>query len=222
MTEIELTEHHGKVAGLDTVWLRGVPAAQGPARAEILYLHGNPVGSWIWRPFLERTGGIAPDLPGFGRSARPGDFDYSLPGYAGYLEKRFIDHMGLDRSSLVLHDIGAIVGLSFAQRVPERLERLVVANHAPLLPGYRWHRFARIWRLPMLGELFTATMTESPSSAACVPRMLAACQTSSSTGRGRSSTAAPSTPFCASTAPCPRPRWRGKAAHWTGSAARRS
>jgi pimeloyl-ACP methyl ester carboxylesterase len=127
--------------------------------APILYLHGNPVGSWIWRPFLERTGGIAPDLPGFGRSAKPPDFDYSLPGYADYLEG-FVDDSGLDRFSLVVHDIGAIVGLVFAQRVPERIDRLVIANHAPLLPGYRWHRFARIWRTPVVGELSMATMTE--------------------------------------------------------------
>jgi pimeloyl-ACP methyl ester carboxylesterase len=147
VTEIELTEHHGKVAGLETVWLRGIPAAQGPAPPSIFYLHGNPVGSWIWRPFLERTGGIAPDLPGFGRSAKPRSFDYSLPGYAECLE-RFVDQMGLDRISLVLHDIGAIVGLVFAQRVRERLERLVVANHAPLLPGSTSAPVLRPWRQP--------------------------------------------------------------------------
>jgi len=26
----------------------------------------------------------------------------------------------------------------------------------PPLPGYRWHRFARIWQMPVLGEVFTA------------------------------------------------------------------
>ena len=146
-----------EVAGLRTHCLEA--AAAGAAHASpILYLHGNPVGSWIWRPFLERTGGVAPDLPGFGRSAKPREFDYSLPGYANYLQ-RFVDESGLDRFSLVVHDIGGIVGLVFAQRVPDRTDRLVVANHAPLLPGYRWHRFARIWRTPVVGELFMATTT---------------------------------------------------------------
>jgi pimeloyl-ACP methyl ester carboxylesterase len=51
-----------------------------------------------------------------------------------------------------MHDWGA-VGLAFAQRRPERVERLVVINAVPFLPGYRWHRTARIWRTPVLGEL---------------------------------------------------------------------
>jgi pimeloyl-ACP methyl ester carboxylesterase len=46
------------------------------------------------------------------------------------------------------------VGLALAQRVPERVERLVVCDCVPLLPGYRWHRLARIWRRRGLGELF--------------------------------------------------------------------
>jgi pimeloyl-ACP methyl ester carboxylesterase len=145
------------VAGLRTHCLEAAPGA-AHAPGPILYLHGNPVGSWIWRPFLERTAGIAPDLPGFGRSAKPQEFAYSLPGYADYLE-RFVDESGLDRFSLVVHDIGGIVGLVFAQRVPDRIDRLVIANHAPLLPRYRWHRFARIWRTPVLGEMFMATTT---------------------------------------------------------------
>ncbi len=49
--------------------------------APILYLHGVPAAGWTWEPFLARSGGIAPDLPGFGRSGKPGDFDYSIPGY---------------------------------------------------------------------------------------------------------------------------------------------
>lgn len=156
---VTVVEREREVAGVRTRSLEGVRDEPGPAAAPIIYLHGNPVGSWIWRPFLERTGGIAPDLPGFGRSAKPEEFEYSLAGYAGYLN-HFVDESRLDRFSLVVHDIGAIVGLVFAQRVPERIERLVVANHAPLLPGYRWHRFARIWRTPVLGEGFMAATTE--------------------------------------------------------------
>ena len=51
-----------------------------------------------------------------------------------------------------MHDWGG-VGLAFAQRLPERVERLVIINAVPFLPGYRWHRTARIWRTPVLGEL---------------------------------------------------------------------
>src|SRR5262249_31889874 len=61
------------------------------------------------------------------------------------------DHVGVDRVRLVMHDWGA-VGLLLAQRHPERIERLVLINAVPLLPGYRWHRVARLWRTPAVGE----------------------------------------------------------------------
>jgi pimeloyl-ACP methyl ester carboxylesterase len=51
-----------------------------------------------------------------------------------------------------MHDWG-VVGLAFAQAHPERVDRLVLINTVPLLPGYRWHRIARVWRTPLLGEL---------------------------------------------------------------------
>ena len=119
--------------------------------APVLYLHGVPTASFDWVPFLERGGGIAPDLPGFGDSAKPAEFDYSIDGYADFLEG-FVDTLGLERLSLVMHDWGA-VGLAMAQRRPELVERLVMFSTVPLLPGYRWHRVARGWRRPLIGEL---------------------------------------------------------------------
>ena len=77
---MEIADRSGEVAGLDVHWL------EAGARP-VLYLHGVPTASWEWLPFLERTGGIAPDLPGFGRSAKPGDFDYSIAGYDRFLEQ---------------------------------------------------------------------------------------------------------------------------------------
>ncbi len=52
---------------------------------------------------------------------------------------------------LCVHDWGC-VGLLWAMRDPSRVTRLVVMNAVPLLPGYRWHRTARMWRTPGLGE----------------------------------------------------------------------
>lgn len=117
-----------------------------------LYLHGVPVNGRDWVPFLERTGGIAPDLPGFGRSDKSAAFDYSIPGYTQFL-RALIDELGLERFALAVHDWGG-VGLALAQEQPERTERLVIADAVPLVPGYRWHPIARIWRTPVLGELF--------------------------------------------------------------------
>jgi pimeloyl-ACP methyl ester carboxylesterase len=117
----------------------------------VIYVHGVPTDGDDWLPFLERTGGVAPDLPGFGRSAKPAHFPYSIEGYGRWLES-FADHLGLERFSLVVHDWGA-AALELAQRRPERIDKLVVINAVPLLPGYRWHRVARAWRIPVVGEM---------------------------------------------------------------------
>jgi pimeloyl-ACP methyl ester carboxylesterase len=142
---VEVSEHTAHVAGIDIHW-------RSAGNVPVLYLHGVPTGSWDWLPFLERIGGTAPDLPGFARSAKPGHFDYSIDGYAAFLEA-FTEAVGLERMTLVVHDWGS-VGLAFAQRSPQRIERLVLFTCVPFLPGYRWHRIARIWRTGGLGEVF--------------------------------------------------------------------
>lgn len=130
------------------VFYRHAPAPGLPA----LYLHGIPTSSDDWVPFLERTGGIAPDLTGFGRSAKGGHLDYSIGGHADFLE-RLLDELGAGRVTLVAHDWGAAGGLAFAQRHPERIGRLVLIDALPLLDGFRWHRAGRLLRRPLAGEL---------------------------------------------------------------------
>jgi pimeloyl-ACP methyl ester carboxylesterase len=124
-----------------------------------LYVHGVPTNSDDWLPFLARTGGLAPDLPGFGRSGKAANLDYTIDGYADFLE-RYLDRVSVDRVSLLVHDWGS-VALAFAQRHPQRVARLVVINAVPFLPGYRWHRTARIWRTPLLGELAMGATTRA-------------------------------------------------------------
>jgi pimeloyl-ACP methyl ester carboxylesterase len=138
----------GAHGALPVFW-RSAPTSGDAAPA--LYLHGVPTNSDDWLPFLERTGGLAPDLPGFGRSGKPGYLKCTIDEYAGFIE-RFLDHVEVERVRLVVHDWGA-VGLAFAQARPERVERLVISNAVPFLPGYSWHRTARMWRTPIVGEL---------------------------------------------------------------------
>ena len=164
----KITERRTEVQGLQTFWRRAEPDS-GPAPA--LFVHGVPTSSDIWLPFLERTGGVALDLPGFGRSDKPAHFDYSIAGYDRFLGA-FLDAIELDRFSLVVHDWGG-VGLATAQRLHERLERLVMFSTVPLLPGYRWHRVARIWRTPLAGEMamgFTTRFTMRQAMREATPR----------------------------------------------------
>jgi pimeloyl-ACP methyl ester carboxylesterase len=127
-----------------------------------VYCHGNPTHGEDWVPFLERGGpAVAIDMPGWGRSDRPDSarFDYSMYGLSAFLE-RCLDQLGVERRKLVVHDWGSLA-LIGAQRRPDLVERLVVINAVPLLPGYRWHWVAQIWRRRWLGELANATTTRA-------------------------------------------------------------
>lgn len=146
-------DHSGELHGQPLFWR----SAESPDPAEIptLFVHGVPTSSDDWVPFLERVPGLAPDLPGFGRTTKRGDGDFTMEGYDRFVEE-FLDLVEVDRVNLVVHDWGA-VGLLWAQRFPERVNRVVVLNAVPLGQEYRWHFIARIWRRRALGELAMGT-----------------------------------------------------------------
>ncbi|MFY9487647.1 MAG: alpha/beta hydrolase [Solirubrobacterales bacterium] len=155
---LTISEHSEQIAGTQTFW-RSAPQPPGAENtAPVLYVHGVPTNADDWTPFLQRTGGVALDLPGFGRSEKSQSFEYSIGGYNAFLQA-FIGQLGWERFSLVVHDWGALA-LVTAQELPDRLERLVIINSVPLLPDYRWHRTARMWRTPGLGEFVMGITTK--------------------------------------------------------------
>jgi pimeloyl-ACP methyl ester carboxylesterase len=128
----------------------------------VVYCHGNPTHGEDWLPFMERGGpALAIDMPGWGRSDKPDParFDYSMYGLSAFLE-RCLDELGVRQRKLVVHDWGGLA-LIGAQRRPQLLERLVVVDAVPLLPGYRWHWIAQLWRRRGVGEFLNATTTRS-------------------------------------------------------------
>jgi pimeloyl-ACP methyl ester carboxylesterase len=146
------------VVGGVRIFYRRVPGEGTPT----VYCHGNPTHGGDWLPFLERGGpAIAIDMPGWGRSDHPdaAHFDYSMYGLSAFLE-RCLEELGVGRRKLVIHDWGCLA-LIGAQRRPDLIEKLVVINAVPLLPGFRWHWVAQIWRRRGLGELANATTTKS-------------------------------------------------------------
>jgi pimeloyl-ACP methyl ester carboxylesterase len=96
-------------------------------------------------------------MPGFGQADKPADFSYTVQGYADYLAG-LIQALGIRRVHLVLHDFGGPWGLAWAAAHPDSFASVVLINTGLLL-GYRWHYLARIWRMPMIGELFQMTAT---------------------------------------------------------------
>jgi pimeloyl-ACP methyl ester carboxylesterase len=149
---VEVEHHTDLIDGVPVSW-REAPSAATP----VLYVHGVPGSSRLWSAFLARTGGVALDLPGFGDAVKAATFPFSIAGYDGYIE-RFLDWRGLERVELVAHDWGA-AALAYAKRAPERFERIVLINPLPLFDGHQWHRVARIWRTPVLGELAMGCLT---------------------------------------------------------------
>jgi pimeloyl-ACP methyl ester carboxylesterase len=151
---VGVDEHTIEVAGAP-VFYRHAPATGATA----LYLHSVPTSSDDWRQFLPRTGGLAPDLIGFGRSAKGGHLDYSLNGYVGFLEE-LLAALDLDRVAVIGHGWGAAIGLVFAQRHPDRIERIAIIDAIPLLAGFSWPRMVRHWRRRAVGELLMGSVNK--------------------------------------------------------------
>ena len=139
----------------ETIELDGQPAflrRAGDDAVPILYLHGLPTSSDDWTGPLQLGGGIAVDLPGFGRSGKRGDLDYSLAGHVAFVQ-RLLEELGIGEVRLCLHDWGAAVGLAWASTQPDRVKRLVVVNGVPLLHGFAWRGWARVIRAPVIGPV---------------------------------------------------------------------
>lgn len=146
-----MAEHTIDVAGAAFFYRRA------PAGTEVLYLHSVPTSSDDWLELLELTGGTAPDLPGFGRSAKPGNLDYSLAGLVAFVEG-LLRQLELGPVAIVAHGWGAAAGVLFAQRHPEQVTRLVLIDPLPLVDGFEWPAVVRWLRRPALGELLMGSV----------------------------------------------------------------
>lgn len=97
----------------------------------IVLLHGIPTSSRLWdfagADLANDFDVIAPDLVGFGESAKPLDRDVSVSAQADLLPG-LLDALGLERATVVGHDIGGAVAQILAVRRPDRLARLGLAD----------------------------------------------------------------------------------------------
>lgn len=129
----------------------------------VVFIHGNPGSSEDWRDLISQIGAlgraVAPDMPGYGKADKPKNFKYTVESYARHLDG-ILAHLHVRRAHLVLHDFGGPWGLAWAAAHPERLASVTLINIG-LMPGYRWHYLARIWRTPVVGEIFMASATRA-------------------------------------------------------------
>jgi pimeloyl-ACP methyl ester carboxylesterase len=135
----------------------------GPAGAEeaIVFVHGNPGMAAHWTTLLEPVGAfaraIALDMPGYGGADKPRDLPYTVDGYAAHLTGA-LEQLGVRRVHLVLHDFGGPWGLQWAADNPDLHASTVLINTGVLLRE-GWHALAKVWRTPVLGELFFMSST---------------------------------------------------------------
>ena len=144
-----------EVAGIHTPLL----SAGAPSSTEaVVFVHGNPGSSQDWVNLIEAVGpfarALAWDAPGFGQADKPADFDYTVDGYASFIDSA-LSALGVSRVHLVLHDFGGPWGLRWAIEHPDRFGSVVLINTGVLI-GYSWHGMAKIWRTPGVGELMMA------------------------------------------------------------------
>ncbi|GCE06918.1 alpha/beta fold hydrolase [Dictyobacter aurantiacus] len=133
--------------------------------APTLFLHGAPDSGEMWSGVIERLQDhyhcYAPDLPGFGRSGVPADFQASLDYMATFVE-RVIERYGIATPlNLVVMDFGATYGLAWAASHPQQVAHLAIAGGSNFSSRYQWHGTARILRTPVLGELMMSAVSLS-------------------------------------------------------------
>jgi haloalkane dehalogenase len=115
---------------LDGLRLAHIDEGEGPP---VVFWHGEPTWSFLWRKVIPpvRDAGfrcIAPDLPGFGRSDKPMDFDwYSYDRHVEMMAP-LLEQLDLRDATFVVHDWGGPIGLRLAVEHPERVSRLVIMD----------------------------------------------------------------------------------------------
>ncbi|MGO4755740.1 haloalkane dehalogenase, partial [Streptomyces sp. 2MCAF27] len=120
----------------------------------IVFLHGNPTSSYLWRHVMPAVGGgrlLAPDLIGMGESGKP-DIDYTFADHARYLDAWF-DALDLQDVILVGHDWGGALAFDWAARHPHRVRGIAFTE--TIVKPMTWEEFPEGGR-----QLFQAIKTD--------------------------------------------------------------
>ncbi|MDX1612604.1 MAG: alpha/beta fold hydrolase [Candidatus Thermoplasmatota archaeon] len=146
----DLMPFERRVVDVDGVGMSVVDDGPRDAEETVVFLHGNPAWSLLWRHLLgpvKEAGHrvIAPDMIGLGLSEKPLSPAYHALWRHVENLKELILKLDLEGITLVLHDWGGPVGMGAAVAMPERIERIVIANTVAFAPRTqrslsRWHK----------------------------------------------------------------------------------
>ncbi|SMC20307.1 haloalkane dehalogenase [Andreprevotia lacus DSM 23236] len=135
--QFEHSLQRATVLGADMAY-RDLGKADGPV---VLFLHGNPTSSYIWRNIIPHVAPqarcIAPDLIGYGQSGKP-DIDYRFADHVRYLDA-LLDTLGIRDCFIVAQDWGTALAFHHAARFPERMRGLAFMEF--IRPFARWADF---------------------------------------------------------------------------------
>ncbi|NMO17344.1 alpha/beta hydrolase [Pyxidicoccus fallax] len=133
-----------------------------PEAKTVVFIHG--LGSYLkfWRSQLDvfhqqgyRV--IAVDLPGYGKSDKPGTFPYTMEAMADVV-RELVNALGLDKPILAGHSMGGQTSLSYAIRYPDALSGLVLVSPAGF-EKFSWKEKA--WFERVMSTEFIKTAPES-------------------------------------------------------------
>src|SRR5215470_7947636 len=125
-----------KVAVLDSsMAYRDAGNANSPT---VLFLHGNPTSSYIWRNIIPLVAPvahcIAPDLIGFGQSGKPA-IEYRFFDHVRYLDA-FLDEADISSAFVVAHDWGSALAFHLAERRPKFVRGLAFMEFIRPMPTW--------------------------------------------------------------------------------------
>jgi haloalkane dehalogenase len=110
----------------------------------IVFLHGNPTSSYLWRNIIPHVSDIgrclAPDLVGMGHSGKSPTYSYRFVDHARYLDAWF-DAMNLSKAILVVHDWGSALGFHRAYRHPDQIA--AIAYMEAVVRPLSWEDFGK-------------------------------------------------------------------------------
>ncbi len=106
----------------------------------VLMLHGIPTQGYLWRDVIGGVSDhgrvIVPDLMGFGKSYQGPELDYDARSQQAYFDV-FMEAMDLRDITLVVNDMGSMLGLHWASRHPDRIKGIVLIE-AAMLDSRSW------------------------------------------------------------------------------------
>lgn len=134
LADYDFAPHYTEIKDAEGPTLRLHAVDEGPASAApVLLMHGEPTWSYLYRHMirdLAKAGHrvLAPDLIGFGKSDKPAaQEDYTYERHVAWT-RQWVERLNLRRVTLFCQDWGGLIGLRLLAAMPDRFDRLIVAN----------------------------------------------------------------------------------------------